>query len=97
MLRTRKMNDCVYVVEERLEGVEASIDALCEFISVEIQRDVFNLWRDSTEELSWENLRETMMSRLGGGRLENPFEELKELKQTSSMEEYIAEFKLYSS
>lgn len=37
------------------------------------------------------------MSRLGGGRLENPFEELKELKQTGSMEEYIAEFKLYSS
>ncbi|MCI32237.1 retrotransposon gag protein, partial [Trifolium medium] len=57
----------------------------------------FNLWRDSTEELSWENLREAMMARFGGGRLENPFEELKELKQTGSVEDYVAEFELYSS
>lgn len=57
----------------------------------------FNLWRDSTEELTWENLTEAMMIRFGGGRLENPFEELKELKQNGSVEEYVAEFELYSS
>ncbi|PNX97560.1 retrotransposon-related protein, partial [Trifolium pratense] len=57
----------------------------------------FNLWRDSTEELSWENLKEAMMARFGGDRLENPFEELKELKQSGTVADYIAEFELYSS
>lgn len=47
--------------------------------------------------ITWENLTEAMMARFGGGRLDNPFEELKELKQTGSVEEYIAEFELYSS
>ncbi|XP_050915219.1 uncharacterized protein LOC127130207 [Lathyrus oleraceus] len=57
----------------------------------------FNLWRDSTEELSWEKLYEEMMARFGGRRLENPFEELKDLKQSETVEDYIAEFKLCSS
>lgn len=43
MPRIRKMDDCVYAVEERLEGVEASIVPLCEFITVEIQRAVMSL------------------------------------------------------
>jgi hypothetical protein len=57
----------------------------------------FNLWMDSTESLTWEDLKDAMMMRFGAGRLDNPFEELKELKQTSSVEEYVAEFELYSS
>ncbi|XP_058782209.1 uncharacterized protein LOC131656527 [Vicia villosa] len=57
----------------------------------------FNLWHDSTEELSWENLCEAMMARFGGGRFENPFEELKDLKQSETVEDYIAEFELCSS
>lgn len=52
----------------------------------------FNLWRDSTENHTWENLSEAMMARFGGGRLENPFEEFKELTQTGSVEDYVAEF-----
>ncbi|XP_050914793.1 uncharacterized protein LOC127129699 [Lathyrus oleraceus] len=57
----------------------------------------FNLWRDSTEELSRENLCEAMMAVFGGGRLENPFEELKDLKQSETVEDYIAEFEFCSS
>ena len=37
-----------------------------------------------------------MMVRFGGGRLENPFEELKELKLSRSVEDNIVEFELYS-
>lgn len=37
------------------------------------------------------------MMRFGGGCLDNPFKELKELDQTSLVEEYIAELELYLS
>ncbi|XP_073225787.1 uncharacterized protein [Cicer arietinum] len=57
----------------------------------------FNLWQDSTEDLSWESLTKALIICFGGGRLENPFEELKELKQFGYMEDYIVEFELYSS
>ncbi|MCI16206.1 enzymatic polyprotein, partial [Trifolium medium] len=57
----------------------------------------FNLWKDSTEELTWNNFKEALIVRFGEGRLENPFEELKDLKQTTCVEDYIAEFELYSS
>lgn len=35
--------------------------------------------------------------RFGVGRLENPFKEIKELRQIGSIEDYITEFKLFSS
>lgn len=44
----------------------------------------FNLRRDSTESLTQEDLKDgKVMMRFGGGCLDNPFEELKELRQTS--------------
>lgn len=46
--------------------------------------------------VTWENLKETMIMWFGVGRLDNPFEELKDLHQTSSMEEYISSFELFS-
>lgn len=37
------------------------------------------------------------MTRFGTGRLDDPFEELKGMNQKGTVEEYIAEFELYSS
>lgn len=57
----------------------------------------FNAWRESLDTLTWEKLKEALVIRFRAGRLENPYEELKELKQAGSVEDYIAEFELYSS
>lgn len=57
----------------------------------------YNVWRESADTVTWENLKEAMILRFGAGRLKNPFEELKELCQTGSMEDYIASFELFSS
>lgn len=57
----------------------------------------FNLWKESTEKPTWDGLKEAMVTRFGVRRLENPFEELKELRKSGSIEEYITDFELFSS
>lgn len=37
------------------------------------------------------------MAHFGRGRLDNPYEELKEMQQGGTVDEYISEFELYSS
>lgn len=39
----------------------------------------FNIWKESTEEISWENFKDALVARFGRGRLDNSYEELKEL------------------
>lgn len=41
----------------------------------------FNLWRESTDKATWTNFKEVLVARFGVGRLDNPYEELKEMKQ----------------
>lgn len=57
----------------------------------------FTLWRESTEEATWGNFKEALVARFGTGRLENPFEELKEIKQKGSIEDYIEDFEMFSA
>lgn len=57
----------------------------------------FSLWRESTKELTWKNLSEALVARFGAGRLDNTFEELKEIKQKGSVEDHIKEFELFST
>lgn len=52
----------------------------------------FNLWKESTEEISWENFKDALVA-----RLDNSYEELKEMRLRGTVEEYILEFELYSS
>lgn len=39
----------------------------------------FNLRWESAGEVSWENFKDSLMARFGRGRLDNPYEELKEM------------------
>lgn len=57
----------------------------------------FNLQKESTKEISWENFKDALVARFGFGRLDNLYEELKEMRQKGTVEEYILEFELYSS
>jgi len=57
----------------------------------------FNLLRDSGEGLTWTKLKRELIGRYGGGRSDNPYEELKDLNQTGSIEEYLSEFEFISS
>lgn len=57
----------------------------------------FNIWRESTDEISWESFKEALTARFGKGRLDNPYEELKELQQRGTVNDYIAELELHSS
>lgn len=43
------------------------------------------------------NFKEALVVRFGTGRLENPFEELKEIKQKGSVEDYIEDFEMFSA
>lgn len=56
----------------------------------------FNLWKESAEEVSWDNFKDALVARFGLGRLDNHFEELKEMRR-GTVDEYILEFELYSS
>lgn len=56
-----------------------------------------NLWKGSTSEATWLNFKEALVAQFGVGRLDNPYEELKGMRQTGTVEEYISEFELYSS
>lgn len=52
----------------------------------------FNLWRDSTDDPTWEKLKNALLVRFGMGRLDNPFEELRDVKQMGTVDGYIDEF-----
>lgn len=49
----------------------------------------FNLLKEINDPLIWETLKKAMVARFGG-RVENPYEELTELKQIRSVELHIA-------
>ncbi|MCI18277.1 pentatricopeptide repeat-containing protein, partial [Trifolium medium] len=57
----------------------------------------FNLLLETEDDLSWEKLKRSLITRYGGRRLENPFEELSTLRQTGSVEEFVEAFELLSS
>lgn len=57
----------------------------------------YNMWCESTDDPSWEKLKNAMLVRFGMGRLDNPFEELRGVKQTGTVDEYIVEFEIFSS
>lgn len=46
----------------------------------------FNIWRKSDENLTWGSLKQALMLRFGGMRYDNPFEALKILQQSRTME-----------
>ncbi|MCI17325.1 pentatricopeptide repeat-containing protein, partial [Trifolium medium] len=52
---------------------------------------------ETEDHLTWEKLKKSLISRYGGRRLENPFEELSTLRQTGSVEEFVEAFELLSS
>ena len=47
--------------------------------------------------MTWTKLKQELIGRYGGGRSDNPYEELKDLNQTGSIEEYLSEFEFISS
>lgn len=57
----------------------------------------FTLWKESADEVSWENFKKALVARFSFGILDNPYEELKEMKQEGTVEDCILEFELYSS
>lgn len=57
----------------------------------------FNIWRDSTDYPTWEKLKNALLVRFGIGRLDNPFEELRDVKQIGTVDDYMAEFEVFSS
>ncbi|KAJ9543643.1 hypothetical protein OSB04_023350 [Centaurea solstitialis] len=57
----------------------------------------FNLLWATTENLTWERFKQALIERYGGRQSDNPFEELKDLNQTGSVDEFITEFEYISS
>ncbi|WVZ12247.1 hypothetical protein V8G54_016777, partial [Vigna mungo] len=57
----------------------------------------FNLLQEAEVGLSWTKLKRELIGRYGGRTSGNPFEELKDLSQTGSVDEYLAEFEYISS
>ncbi|WVZ25291.1 hypothetical protein V8G54_003835 [Vigna mungo] len=57
----------------------------------------FNLIQETEVGLSWTKLKRELIGRYGGRTSDNPFEELKDLSQTGSVDEYLAEFEYISS
>ncbi|GAU21227.1 hypothetical protein TSUD_11450 [Trifolium subterraneum] len=57
----------------------------------------FNLLMETEDDLSWEKLKKALIARYGGRRLDNPFEELSNLRQKGGVEEYVESFELLSS
>ncbi|WVZ26584.1 hypothetical protein V8G54_005128 [Vigna mungo] len=52
----------------------------------------FNLLQEAEVGLLWTKLKRELIGRYGGRTSDNPFEELKDLSQTSSIDKYLAEF-----
>lgn len=57
----------------------------------------FNLLCATVENLSWEDFKRALIERYGGRQSDNPFEELKDLTQTGTVDEYITDFEYISS
>ncbi|KAE9602911.1 putative succinate dehydrogenase (quinone) [Lupinus albus] len=57
----------------------------------------FNLLRATEKDLTWARMKRALIDRYGGRQSGNPFEELKDLIQTGSVEEYVSEFEFISS
>lgn len=55
----------------------------------------FNLLCETEDNLSL--LKQALIERYGGRQCDNPFEELKDLKQSGSVDEYITQFEYVSS
>ncbi|KAJ9561664.1 hypothetical protein OSB04_006824 [Centaurea solstitialis] len=56
----------------------------------------FNLWYATEENITWERFKRAIIERYGGRQGGNPFEELKDLSQIGSVEEFINEFEYVS-
>jgi len=52
----------------------------------------FNLLCETDDDLTWVKLKRALIDRYGGHKSDNPFEELKDLMKTGSVEEYMNEF-----
>ncbi|KAJ9564989.1 hypothetical protein OSB04_000955 [Centaurea solstitialis] len=57
----------------------------------------FNLLNATEEDLTWVKFKRALIERYGGRKSDNPFEELKDLSQTGSVDEFIDEFEYISS
>ncbi|KAJ1422703.1 Retrotransposon gag domain [Sesbania bispinosa] len=57
----------------------------------------FNLWKETEDPLTWPKLKQALFERYGCRHFDNPFEELSDLRQKGSIEEYIVEFELIPS
>ncbi|KAJ9541667.1 LOW QUALITY PROTEIN: hypothetical protein OSB04_028173 [Centaurea solstitialis] len=57
----------------------------------------FNLLWATTENLTWEKFKQALIERYGGRQSDNPFEELKDLAQIGSVDEFITDFEFVSS
>lgn len=57
----------------------------------------FNLLRETEDQLTWTTLKQALIERYGGRQSDNPFEELKDLRQTGTVDEYISAFEYFSS
>nr|KYP51600.1 hypothetical protein KK1_026484 [Cajanus cajan]KYP51645.1 hypothetical protein KK1_026529 [Cajanus cajan] len=57
----------------------------------------FNLLTEIEDALTWPKLKQALTERYSGKRNKNPFEELTDLQQIGSIEEYIAEYEYVSS
>lgn len=47
---------------------------------------------ETEDHLTWFKLKQAMIERYGGLRYDNPFKELSEVRETGSVNEYIADF-----
>ncbi|WVZ04691.1 hypothetical protein V8G54_018037 [Vigna mungo] len=57
----------------------------------------FNLLQETEVGLLWTKLKRELIGRYGGRTSDNPFQELKDLSQMGSVDEYLAEFEYISS
>lgn len=57
----------------------------------------FNLLRETDDDLTWLKLKQDLIERYGGRQSDNPFEEMKDLQQTGTVDEYITTFEYVSS
>lgn len=57
----------------------------------------YNLLREIEKNLTWEKLKQALIDRNGGRQSDNLFEELKDLQQEGSVEDYISAFEYITS
>jgi len=57
----------------------------------------FNLWQETEDHSSWPSLKQALVERYGSRHFVNPFEELSDLRQNGSLEEFISKFEYLSA